>query len=432
MCGSRRSRSSWKSSYSQSSAGPSTVARRGADLVGAEDQPAPLLAQVPGAVRLPQHPHLGQARRVTRLYFRVRLGDDVLVLNRNDRDVEACHGARAPGEAARRADHVLADDVALVGVHAPLAAHRAGDRGDRSVAVDLRAPVARTGRERLGQVRRLDVSVPRMADRSDEAVDRAQRPDLLDLVRGQEFDVDPDGAGHSRVLAVLVHPIAVHCEPDVADEAQPHVLPGLLLQRAIQLHRVLVDLPDGVAHVEQGKQPRRMPGRSAGQLPALHQHHVRPSLLREVVERADSDDTAADDDDAGLGLHVRFLRQLGASAPSLIQRDESNERHVGNDERFRMRVNSQHSRLSCASPDMTHAGIRRSRKHQTPRKSVPILGPYCATVGRQRRKETGEWRANDGFGVDPVAGAERRDGPRVPRPGRPSCPMSRAGCRSTT
>ena len=294
------------------------VARGSTDLVGAEDQPAPLLAQIPRAVGLAQHPHLGQPRRVAGLNLRVRLGDDVLVLHRDDGDVQTDHRAGAPGEVTGRADHVLADDVALVGVHAPLAARGPGDPRDRGVAVDLRAAIARAGRERLGQIRRLHVAVSGVADRPDQAVDVAQRPDLLHLHGRQELDVDPDGARHARVLAILVHPIAVHREPDVADEPQAHVLAGLLLQGAVQLHRVLVDLSDGIAHVEQGEQPGRMPGRTGGQLPALHQHNVGPPLLREMVEGADSDDASADDDDASVRFHVRSLRWLRKLAPSLI------------------------------------------------------------------------------------------------------------------
>ena len=204
------------------------VAGGSADLVGAEDQPTPLLAQVPGAVGLAQHSHFRQSRRVAGLNLRVRLGHDVLVLYRNDRHVQAHHRPGAPREAPGGAHHVLADDVALVGVHAPLGAGGPGDSGHDGVAVNLRAPVPCTGGECLGQIRRLHVAVPGMADRSDQAVDVAQRPDLLDLLRGQEVDVDPDGACHARVLAVLVHPVAVHGETDIADESQPHVLPGLL------------------------------------------------------------------------------------------------------------------------------------------------------------------------------------------------------------
>ena len=142
-----------------------------------------------------------------------------------------------------------------------------------------------------------------MADRPDQAVGVAQRPDLLDLGRGQELDLHSDGAGDARVLVVLVHPVAIHREPDVAHQPQPHVLSGLLLQGAVQLDRGLVDLADRVAHVEQGEQARGVPGRAGGQLPALHQHHVGPPLPREVVEGAGPDDAAADDHDTGMGLH---------------------------------------------------------------------------------------------------------------------------------
>ena len=233
----------------------------------------------------------------------MRLGHDVLVLHRDDRDLQAHHRPGAPGEVPGGADHVLADDVTLVGVHAPFAPRSAGDRGHRGVAVERRAAAARAGGQRLGQIRRLHVPVPRMADRPDQAVDVAQRPDLPDLGGGQELDVHPDGAGHARVLVVLVHPVAVHREPDVAHQPQPHVLPRLRLQRAVQLDGGLVDLADRIAHVEQGQQPRGVPGGAGGQLPALHQHHVGPPLPREVVESAGPDDAAADDHDTSMGLH---------------------------------------------------------------------------------------------------------------------------------
>ena len=58
----------------------------------------------------------------------MRLGDDVLVLDRDDRHVEADHRAGLAREIAGRRDDVLAGDVALVGLHQPLAGRRALDR----------------------------------------------------------------------------------------------------------------------------------------------------------------------------------------------------------------------------------------------------------------------------------------------------------------
>src|SRR6266700_6954127 len=43
-----------------------------------------------------------------------------------------------------------------------------------------------------------------------------------------------------------------------------------------------------------------MPGRAAGQLPPLEQHHVAPPQSRQVIGGATADDAAADDDDPRL------------------------------------------------------------------------------------------------------------------------------------
>ena len=134
------------------------------------------------------------------------------------------------------------------------------DAHDRGLAVDLRPALARAPGQRLRQIGRLDVAVLQVADRPDHALDVAEWPDLPDLVRRQELHPDADRLGDAGVLVVLVHPVAVQREPDVAHLPEPDVLPGLGLQRPVERHRVLVDLANGVAHVEQRQEPRRVPG----------------------------------------------------------------------------------------------------------------------------------------------------------------------------
>ena len=121
ICGARRSRSSWNSSYSAFVRRPVDIAGGRARLVRPEQQPAILLAHVPGRIGLAQHAHLGQAAALALTDRRVRLGDDILVLDRDDRDVEAEHRAGLAHEIAGRGDDVLAGDVALVGLDQPLA-----------------------------------------------------------------------------------------------------------------------------------------------------------------------------------------------------------------------------------------------------------------------------------------------------------------------
>ena len=187
--------------------------------------------------------------------------------------------------------------------HPPLAARGPLDGGHPGAPVDLRPPVAGAAREGLGEIGGLDVPVLGVEDGPDEALRLAERPDLPNLARGQELDADPDGAGDPGVEPVLVHAVAVRREADVADRAEADVLPRLALELGVQAHRVLVDLPDAVAHVEEGQEPRRVPGGAGGELGAFAQDHVRPALAGEVVEGRDADDAAADDDHPGMRLH---------------------------------------------------------------------------------------------------------------------------------
>ena len=102
---------------------------------------------------------------------------------------------------------------------------------------------------------------------------------------------------------VLVHALAAGREAQVAGHVEAHVLAGLGRQALVEIDRVLVQLADGVAHVEERQQARGVPGRAGRQLGALEQHHIRPALLRQVVERADADDAAADHDHPRMRFH---------------------------------------------------------------------------------------------------------------------------------
>ena len=274
------------------------IAGRRADLVGAEQQAPRLLPHVPAAVALPQHAHFRQARGLARLDVRMGLGDDVLVFHRDHRHVEADHGPGPPGEVAGAGDHVLAGNVPLVGLDQPLPVGLLDDAGHGGVAVDGRAPLTGPAGQGLGQVGGLDIAVRRMLDGPDQVVGPGQGPDGLHLVRGEEVDFHPDGAGDAGVIAVLVHPVLRPGEADVAHIAEADVQLRLGLEGRIEAHRVLVHLADGIAEIEQGQEPRRMPGGAGGQLLALQQHAVAPAHAGQVIERADPDNSPANDDGA--------------------------------------------------------------------------------------------------------------------------------------
>ena len=152
-------------------------------LVRPEQQAAIFLAHVPGGIGLAQHAHFGQALFLALLDQGMRLGDDILVLDRDDRNVDAQHLAGLAHEIAGRRDDVLAGDVALVGLDQPFAGGFLLDAGDRGVAIDFSAAIARTLGERLGEIGGLDIAVIGMLDGADDAVRLAERPDFLELLQ---------------------------------------------------------------------------------------------------------------------------------------------------------------------------------------------------------------------------------------------------------
>ena len=229
-----------------------------APLVRPEEEPAPLLAQIVRGVRFPEDAHLRQPLLVPRDDVGVGLGDEELVLDGDRGHVEPDHRPGLAGVVAGRAHHVLAHDVAPVRPHPPLAARGALDGGHLRAPVYLRPPVAGAAGERLGEVGGLDVAVLGVEDGPDEPFRVAEGPDLAHLARGQELDADPDRAGDPRVEPVFVHAVAGRREADVPDRPEPDVLPRLALELRVEPHRVLVDLPHAVAHVEQrAGAPRR-------------------------------------------------------------------------------------------------------------------------------------------------------------------------------
>ena len=145
----------------------------------------------------------------------MRFGDDILVLDRDDRNVEPDHRAGLAREIAGRRDDVLAGDVALVGLDQPFAGRLLLDADDRGVAVDFGAAIARPLGQRLGQVGGLDIAVIGMLDGAEDAVGLAERPDFLQLLRRELVDLDADRLGDARIIHELVPAVLGAGETDV-------------------------------------------------------------------------------------------------------------------------------------------------------------------------------------------------------------------------
>jgi len=204
---------------------------------------------------------------------------------------------------------MLGGDVSLAGAHAPLGAWRALDAERFGVLVDLRPRAARALAQCHGQVGRRDVPVIGVMERADDggrigvAAELEQRPQLLDAPGADHLERHADGVGRAAVLLVLVHALAAGRESQVTGHVEADVLSRLRRQSLVQIDRVLVELADGVAHVEQGQQPGGVPGGAGGQLGALDQRHVRPALPGQVIERAHAYHATSDHQHPNVRLH---------------------------------------------------------------------------------------------------------------------------------
>ena len=287
-------------------------AGRGAALVGAQNPAAALFAQVVRLVRLAQHGQFLAAVLAVLDQLRRLVVDDVLVLDRDGRHVDAEHLAGLAGVVAGGAHHVFAGHFAAAGGELPLARGQLHGVGHFGLFVDFSATHACALAQRHGQVGRGDVAVVRVVQRADDVRRVAaiaqlhERPQALHFLGGDDAERHADGVGGAAVLQVFVHAVAVGGETQVAGDVEADVLAGFGGQVLVQVHRVLVELAHGVAHVEQRQQAGGVPGGAGGELGALQQGHVRPALLGQMVEGADADGASADDDDSVMALHANF------------------------------------------------------------------------------------------------------------------------------
>ncbi len=281
------------------------ITDRRANFIRTEDQPARLFTHVPGRVGFAQHAHFRQALAAAFLNGRMRLVDDILMLDRNDRNVDADHLAGLAGKGARAGDDVLGDDLALVCRHLPVTVFKLLDGGDCRVAIDGRPAVTRALGQRLRQIGGLNITVIRMLDGAEQAVRLAERPDLLHLLRRQHIDAHADGLGNAGIIHIFVPAILGAGETDVGDLGETDIHAGLFLQFLVELHGIFVDLANRVAHVEQRQKPGRVPGGTGGQLLALDEHAVAPALLGQMIKRRDADDAATDHHRPCMCLHLQ-------------------------------------------------------------------------------------------------------------------------------
>jgi hypothetical protein len=232
-------------------------------------------------------------------------GDEVLVLHRQNRQRKANEAPDLARPEPGRVDDVLRHEIALVGDHVPRTIGALLQIRDAREAIDFGAEVARGFCIRLRDSGGIDVAFERVVQRADEVPLVHQREDPRGLVDRDDLHVEAEVAGACTGELQEIHPLPSSREVHSRCNVDAARLAGRILDFAVELDRILLQLGDVRIAIQRVHASGRMPCRAGRQLVALDQHDVGPAGPREVVQNGGADDAATDDGDSGVGLHYR-------------------------------------------------------------------------------------------------------------------------------
>ena len=268
-------------------------------LVATHHQTADFFLVVGQAIRVAQGGEVARHRRAE------RRGDDVLVLHRDQRHVDADRGR----ERARPLPGAAHDDAALD------ATLRRDDRLDHAVDhfdlehvgvfADRRPCLAGAAGQGHRDVGRVGLPVGRQEGRTDHVVDRHQRPQVLSLARREQVHLEAERLCGGRLPLDLVPAFGVARQPQAAVHLPPGGLSGFFFQPFVEVHRVAEQLGDVGAAAQLADEPGSVERGSRRQLVALDQDRVGPSQLGQVIGGRATDDASTDDHGPSSGWLVR-------------------------------------------------------------------------------------------------------------------------------
>ena len=205
---------------------------------------------------------------------------------RHHRQVEAHHRADLAAPGAGGVDDDLGGDVALFGVHLPLAAARAPYPHNGVVPVDFRTAVARASGHGVGGLTGVHMAVPRFVDGTEQTFGLHQGIDLLQLTWIEDVKIKTRERADALHLPELVHAIAAARDPQRAAGVETYRLAGLVFEHGlVQAHAVGAHVHDGEVVREMGAQTGRVPGRPRRELVLFHQDAIVPTEFGQVVQQ---------------------------------------------------------------------------------------------------------------------------------------------------
>ncbi len=269
-------------------------------LVAAHDQPADLLLEIDQAVGVAERRQVGRDAGD-------RLGDHVLVLHRGERHAHPGKAPERPGPLARTQHDDLGGDFALLGDDARDPAALSAKAGDGAAFDDPHTVLPRALGQRLGDVGGIGLAVGWQVRSPDQVGDVHQRPEILGFGGREQVHLEAEAVRGGRLALELDHPIGGAGEPQAAVHLPAARLAGLGLQPLVQLDAVLQELGHVGIGPELPDETGGVPGRAAGQLLSLEQHHLPPAEPGQMIGDRAAHDAAAYDHDPAVGGQAGHL-----------------------------------------------------------------------------------------------------------------------------
>ena len=177
-------------------------------------------------------------------------------------------------------DHGVGRDVASRGFDAGRPAALSTNALHLGVFEDPGAALFGALRQRLRRVDGIGLAVLGDEDAADQVVHLEKRPALADLTGRQDMHLEAEHAAHRNSALELLEARFRLGHGYGAILPKSGRLPGLRLERVIKVGRVLGEFGQVTGGAQLPHQAGGMPGRAAGQLPALEQHDVAYAELR--------------------------------------------------------------------------------------------------------------------------------------------------------
>ena len=213
----------------------------GVHFIRAQNPTAALFADIPLGVGIAQNGVLGVVLAVFHQH-RIGFGDDILVFDRNRRDLDAQQFRRALRVVARGSHNMFGVDFEpIVRPHQPPAhfvhprARHDPFRPRPAIAVDLNFALNRSAQlpcafgHGLGHIGGVNVAVLRVIQRAHQIIGAHQGPAVLDLFGRQKFVIDPRCLRDRRIQHIFVHPLGPLRHAQVAHDVKAGVQARLCL-----------------------------------------------------------------------------------------------------------------------------------------------------------------------------------------------------------